>query len=107
MDVKFKQWDCVAVGGRYQNGRRAIELIDGKDYEPVATASVNIVNQEQHEDAIFVPNYKYPGMVMALAKAGIIEGFPLKTVKAGFVEVNEYKLTPEAIEKLWKSEDSN
>ena len=103
MKVQFKEWKCVVNSGYYQEGhRKAIELIEEETGEPIATATVNLPNYPLAENEIFVKNYsENEGMVLALAKAGIIEGYPLTHVKLEHVKISSYKLTKEALEKLW------
>jgi len=42
MKVKFKQWNCEAIFGLYENLRMAIQLFDEEDKELVAIATVNL-----------------------------------------------------------------
>jgi len=108
MNVQFKHWKCKAVGAVYNGNGRAIILYeimeeDGEvDFgSPVATATVNI-DADIPKDNIFIKNYsENSGMEEALIEAGIIEPGSNANVKAGFVTVYAFKLTEEAIKKLW------
>jgi len=103
MKVKFKIWDCVAMPLRYGNGRKAIELVDHITSEPIAVATVNIVDQESTSwNHVFIKDYsENEGMEYALYKAGIITEVYSKAVTTGFIVVNEFELTDEAI-KMWE-----
>jgi hypothetical protein len=102
MIVKFKQWNCIAMGGRYANGRKALSLIDAKEHDPVATASVNIPEERIKKDQIFIKDYsENEGMAKALIDAGIIYKEPILSVKSGFVVIRAYNLSHIAIERIW------
>jgi hypothetical protein len=102
MKVKFKQWDCIAQGAYYGNERRAIELIDAEDGEPIATASVNLPDEILHENCIFIKDYaENAGMVIALIEAGIILKYVQSVAHTGYVSIASYLLTEEAMERLW------
>jgi len=102
MKVKFKEWDCeTAVNGYTNNGRIAIKLVDAETQEPIATATVNLMDEQLGEDEIFVKDYsENTGMAAALADAGVIDPAPTQTVQSGFVQISAYKLTPEFIDEI-------
>ena len=102
MRVTFKEWDCIAKGAYYGNGNKAIQLIDAEDGDPVATATVNLVEEQIDEDLVFVKDYsENSGMVKALTMAGIIIPQEIHTVQTGYVWVSAYKLTKTALDQLW------
>jgi len=105
MKVKFKEWTCLPIVGRYSNGRKAINLVDHITYEPIATATVNIEHVMLTSwDHVFIKEYsENEGMTEALIKANIIYPLPYKEAISGFVTITDYKLTPEAV-KLWDDE---
>ena len=55
--VQFQQWSCTAIFGLYDNLRLAIQLLDDEDYEIVATATINLPEEELPHDVILVKNY--------------------------------------------------
>lgn len=94
--VRFKEWDCILEFGKYGNGRTAISLIGAPgtedQYEPIATATVNLPYVECDEDEVLIKNYsENEGMEEALIEAEII-GPRLGTRATGFVEVTKHKL---------------
>lgn len=102
MRVTFKEWDCIAEGHFYLNGSKAIKLIDKDDHSPVATATVNVVEEKLPEDLIFIKDYsENTGMVKALTMAGIIIPKEIHTVQSGHVWISAYKLTETALNQLW------
>ena len=107
MKVKFKHWNCKAVGAKYHGNGKAIilyEIMDNgrTDFStPVATATVNIDTQIP-KDSIFVKDYsENSGMAEALIEASIIEPNYNASIKVGFVTVYAFKLTEKAIKALW------
>jgi hypothetical protein len=106
MNVKFKQWDCVAVPGKYSNGRKAIQLLDAEDYEVVAVATVNMVSvpdDQMDDDEVFIKDYsENSGMYESLVEAGIIFPEPKSVSAAGWVNVTSYKLTSKALKEIFK-----
>jgi len=103
MNVKFKRFKCVAIGHKYNNnGEKAIELIDQEDHDSVAFATVNMPQEHLMNDEVFIKDYsENKGMVEALVEAGIIEEEPIRSAVSGFVTINAYKLTKEAM-NLWQ-----
>ena len=97
MKVTFLDWECeTAVNDYTNNGRLAIELVEAESQEPIATATVNLMDEQLGEDEIFVKDYsENTGMAAALADAGVIEPAAVRTVSSGFVQISAYKLTPE------------
>ena len=72
--VRFKEWVCELQFGRYPNGRTAIELVDYKTYEPIATATVNVPKIILEENEIIIKDYsENQGMFQALYNAGIVK----------------------------------
>ena len=103
MNIKFKTYNCIAQGTYYDNGRKAIQLIDTEDGQPIATASVNIVKADCPDDCIYVKDYsENEGMSNALNIAGIIEVTPIDMVESGYVTIGLYKLTDKALKELWE-----
>lgn len=96
--VKFNQWGCVAVPGYYGNGRKAIELLDALDGEPVAIATVNVVAQElTSENHVFIKDYaENSGMLSAMTEAGLIKPNG-RLVPSGFVMIPEAELTEKGL----------
>lgn len=87
MRVQFRGWDCYAVPGKmYFNSRIAIPLQDPETGEPIATASVNIADDDvpMEPNEVFIKDYsENEGMVDALIAAGIINPDPVKKIKNG------------------------
>lgn len=77
--VRFKQWNCVVIKSKYMdNDRIALVLKEEETGEPVATASVNVVDyyfkQQDGENQTFIKNYsENEGILEALIEAGIVE----------------------------------
>jgi len=91
--VKFKNWNCILDFGNYRvNDRTAIELVDKVTHEPVATATVNIPEEDIEDDEVIIKDYsENEGMLDALMQAGVVSE-PLRMVETGFVEVPVCKL---------------
>ena len=73
--VRFKEWVCELQFGKYHgNDRIAIELVDYKTYEPIATATVNVPEIVLAENEIIIKDYsENQGMFQALYNAEIVK----------------------------------
>lgn len=98
MKLKFMDWNCEVVLGKYNNGRTSIQLVaseDGEDIcegEPIATASVNIPTIPLASDEVMIKNYsENEGILEALTQANIVKPTG-KCVDTGFVSVPVCKL---------------
>lgn len=88
----FKQWLCAIDKRTYANGRVALQLIDAEDGCPIATATVNLPDEQVAPDETFIKDYsENAGMLEALLKAGIIERTGV-TARTGFVTVEKVKV---------------
>lgn len=75
MNVKFHDWDCKVVFGKYPNGRTAIQLFDSSTNEPIATATVNIPDAKIEPNQVIIKDYsENEGIYDCLKEAGIIQG---------------------------------
>jgi len=99
MKIKFKQWECIAALGYYNNGRKAITIYDEQTTEPVATATVNLPLSDCKDDEIFVKNYsENEGMTDALIEYGFIKKESTGSDRSGFEIIFKYKLTEKMME---------
>jgi len=108
LKVKFAGIDCEVRFNKYLNGNTAIQLFGapGTDYEgeAVAVASVN-GGIKVAPNIIGIKTWsENAGMVQALVDAGIIEPELLFTHPSGFVEIEYYRLTDEALEEMARQE---
>ena len=87
MKVKFKGWDCIAQFDYYYNGRVHILLIDAHTREPIANCTVNVPEEKQNDDEVFIKDYsENVGMVDSLVEANIINR-PHRFITTGFVTI--------------------
>lgn len=72
--AQFKEWPCEISLCRYMcTERLAIRLIDTRTKEPIATATVNLTQEELTPDEVFIKNYgENEGMLQALVEAGLV-----------------------------------
>ncbi|HTU17854.1 MAG TPA: DUF4313 domain-containing protein, partial [Gemmataceae bacterium] len=85
--VHFQGFECVIEQRAYGNGRTALVLVDAKDREEVAVATVNLPEAPLKPGEVFIKDYsENEGMLAALEKAGIVQ-VTGETVRSGFVEV--------------------
>lgn len=83
--IKFKTWNCKIVLGQYANKRLAIKLIDVEDNAPVATATVNLVNEILPSEHVHIKEWgENEGITQVLVNAGII------TYTGKKIVVNQY-----------------
>lgn len=101
VQVKFKTWNCFAIGGKYRNGRKGIRLYDYDGGEPVASATVNLVDHKLPEGYVHIKNYsENEGMTESLVEAGIVDK-PVNSFDCGWpgIKVDTCKILDES---LWK-----
>ncbi len=90
--VKFGPYECDAYETRYPSeagGSKAIFLVDARDGEPVATATVNVegVSETLPESEVIIKDYsENEGMLDALVEAGLVEDMG-RRVRTGYVTV--------------------
>ena len=100
--VLYKTWLCRVIPGFYKDGNVALSLVDVDDGSPVATATVNIPDEQELLDSYRVwnedmlPEIKVPlfikdwsenrGMLQALYDANIISE-PFEYVMSGYERV--------------------
>jgi hypothetical protein len=86
MKIKFRGYNCLIEKGMYSNGRIALELVDSFTEEPVATATVNLPDEEIEPDEVFIKSYSgNEGMYEALVEQGVISK-KIKVVANAWVE---------------------
>lgn len=105
--VQFKNWTCNVGVARYSNGRLALQLTSAvEDLEddlylgtPIATATINLPNDEQADNEVFIKDYsENEGMYDALFDAGYVSEIT-REVSSGFVVVPVAEKT-ELLERL-------
>ena len=90
--VKFREWDCTIKFAKYGNGRTAIQLVDSETYEPICTATVNVVDEDLLDGFVHIKNYsENEGILHTLSSAGIIHDTGL-TVPCDHTEANVCQL---------------
>lgn len=76
-------YEVVPRWARYRNGRLALELIDAKTSEPIARASVNLVDAQMASDEMAL-NHDFADLVEpALVKECLITAHHRKTRPVG------------------------
>jgi hypothetical protein len=81
--VKFKRWTGVIDKGEYGNGRVALSLVNPKNGEYIAVASVNVPEEKLAKDEVIIKNYsENQGILDVLVAAGIVSK-PIRTVDVG------------------------
>lgn len=70
--IDFANHTCTVNFRNYQNGRTAITLTDHETGEPIATATINLVDNDLDKNEVAI-NHDCPEAGPALVKAGILE----------------------------------
>lgn len=108
MKLKFRSWNCRTVWARYPNGALALQLVaDGDqpeheihDGEPIARASVNIVERGAVPDGqIIIKTWaENQGIEYALMTGGVLRpsDLPLEFIQAGYEAAEVHELTDAA-----------
>jgi hypothetical protein len=104
MEFAFRRWRVKTIWSQYVQGdKTALRLIDAISFDPIATATVNVVGQEVNlgPDDILVKAWsENEGMVEALAAGGVIESNPAPiAIPVGRVEAFQCRLTLKAIQE--------
>lgn len=91
--IQYKQWNCTVLISHYTtNNRTAIALNDAKDGMPIASLSVNLVDEPVQEGEVVIDtNNCGQEAVQILMEAGII-GEQLRTAQSGFCTYPVHKL---------------
>lgn len=90
----------------YPNGRIALELMSEMEeaegmYEPFATATVNMVDEDCAPEEIWVKGWsENEEMEEWLKQNGLIEPCPLDNTQTGFVQVQKYRMTTKLMEAI-------
>jgi hypothetical protein len=92
--VRFREWDCIVQKRKYGNGGVALQLVDGEDGSPIATATVNIPGLKLGHNEVAVKDYsENEGLLGALVEAGVVKPTG-RVAKTGHVEVPVCELLP-------------
>jgi len=104
MNVIFKQWNCRVIVSKYlKGGFPAIYLVDADNEEPIATATVNLIEYgiEPEPNHCYLKDYsENRGIVEILAGAGAV--IPIQQIRLGNLTATLCKLSPQLIEQLEK-----
>lgn len=85
LNMKYNKGEAELQWGKYGNGQTALQLFDPSG-EPLCTASVCLVNDQQAPNQIFIKDWsENEGVLQSLIDAGILSdtGFRIPT---GYVE---------------------
>jgi hypothetical protein len=106
--IQYKNWNCNVLFHTYQeNGNTAIQLVDARDGQPIATASVNL-STPLAQDEVYIKNYsENEGVLEALVEGGILSP-PISYSQTGFVTVPRCKiLVPIFVEELEEDNEND
>jgi hypothetical protein len=85
--VRVFDVECYLEFARYPNGRRAIRLVDSRDDEEYAVATVNVITASLPPGHVAIKDYsENVGILEALVEAGVVTDTGVK-VSTGFVSV--------------------
>jgi hypothetical protein len=104
MNIIFKQWNCRVIVSKYlKGGFPAIHLVDADNGEPIATATVNLIDYgiEPEPNHCYLKDYsENQGIVEVLAGAGVV--IPIQQIRFGTHNATATlcKLSPQLIEEL-------
>jgi hypothetical protein len=92
MKIKFKEWNCLILARRYDNGRVALQLVDATEGDPIATATINLPEFAVPEGHVLIKDWsENAGMLDALVSAGLVEDTGTK-IPTGYVDACLAKL---------------
>ena len=90
--ITFLNYKCNIVKEQYANGRTALLLIDADDNEHVATATVNLPDDDIPEKYVAIKDYsENEGMLNLLIKEKIVAQ-PVEHINSGFINIPICKL---------------
>jgi len=90
--VRFREWECKVERLKYSNGRTALVLIDARNQEEVAVATINLPDQPLEPGQVFIKDYsENAGMLAALEQAGIVKATG-ETIQAGIAQIPKASL---------------
>lgn len=98
VDAKYVKGQAMLRFGQYSNGRIAMSLFDPVTYEPLATATVNLPEEQLAAGHVFLKGWsENEGLPQALEKAGVVK-LTGNQVHTGFVAADEAQLLVEVPE---------
>ena len=99
LKMQFKDYKCLVIPSFYNNGRKALKLIeDGPLCETIAMATVNVIAYPCKDNCAYIKDYsENEGMAAALKKAKIIKPQAVHSVPSGHVMIGMYELTEKAL----------
>src|SRR4051812_37940010 len=104
MKVRFQEWECTLDFQRYDNGRIGLVLLDARDAEEVAVATVNVPEAHLGENQVLIKDYsENHGMLAALERAGILRATG-RSVRSGFTEIHICDLL---VDPPWKQKTAD
>ena len=90
--ITFLNYKCNIVKEQYTNGRTALLLMDVDDNEHVATATVNLPDDDIPEKYVAIKDYsENEGMLNLLIEEKIVAQ-PVEHISSGFVSIPICKL---------------
>ena len=90
--VRFREWDCKVERLKYANGRTALVLVDARNQEEIAVATINLPDQPLEPGQVFIKDYsENAGMLAALERAGIVKATG-ESIQAGFAQIPKASL---------------
>jgi hypothetical protein len=86
LKTPYGSYNVVLEWGNYSNGRRAIELLDAVEGDPVCVATVNLPDIPLGDNEAIIKDYsENEGVLKFLQDYGIV-GEVKRWVRTGFVE---------------------
>ncbi len=98
-ETKYGTYDVIFEIGKYSNGRLAITFLDFNTGEDVLTATVNMPREFLEPGEVIIKDYsENEGVLDWLMSVGVITE-ALRTIKAGYCEVQVCKINAAVLEE--------
>jgi hypothetical protein len=86
LQTPYGSYQVELKWGTYKNGRKALELVDAFDGDPVCVATVNLPDVPLGEHETIIKDYSENEGVLKFLQANKIVGEVKRWVRTGFVE---------------------
>lgn len=110
MIIQHKQYKCEVVFSQYENGNTAIQLMGAEDTsyegELISVATVNGGARVGNKFVGIKTWSENAGIAESLIDGNVIKSKLLGTEPTGFVAIEYYKLTNQALKELEKQKNS-
>lgn len=88
---RYRDWSVVLDWPTYENGRRALRLLDSETGEQICVATVNVPQEFLEDDCAFIKNYSENAGMLNWLIVNQLATPTGRAVRSGYVELPEVR----------------